>query len=452
MFVNDPKSGEQTESRWAAVWTLVQFWKRRTYLAKYLHSEFRKNNVPLIDRPFLTDLVQGTVRWQVYLDWVLKQFVHGKYAQLPDVIRAILQISLYQKLFMSRIPDYAIVNEANKLTRRANQDRLRGFVNGVLRNVFRNLDEIDYPNTDENPIQALSILFSFPEWMVSRWVERFGVAFTRSLLESLNQPPATFVRVNTLRTTADAYFQILQENGFDPKKGFYLPEFLLVHKSRWVEKFPFYQEGYFSIQDESAGLVAHVLDAQPGETILDMCSAPGGKTTHIAELMKNRGRIIAVDLYPSRLQMVEENASRLGITCIETLEGDSRTLSLKPVDRVLIDAPCSGLGVIAKKPEIKWQRMPRDIRKMTAIQRGLLENAAKLVKEGGVIVYSTCTIEPEENENQIEAFLKNHKNFVLEPPGPFVGEKVTESGKWVKTFPNLHKIDGSFVARLKKIN
>ncbi len=451
MFSNDPKSGEQTESRWAAAWALVQFWKRRTYLAKYLHSEFRKNNVPLIDRPFVTDLVQGTVRWQVYLDWILKQFVHGKYAQLPDVIRAVLQISLYQKLFMTRVPDYAIVNEAIKLTRRANQDRLAGFVNGVLRNVLRNLDEIDYPNVDENPIQALSILFSFPEWMVSRWVERFGVEFTRSLLESLNQPPPTSVRVNTLKTTQDAYFKVLLENGFDPKRGFYSPEFLLLHKSRWVEKFPFYREGYFSIQDESAGLVAHLLDPQPGETILDMCSAPGGKATHIAELMKNRGRIIAVDLYSHRLRMVEKNAKRLGITCIETLEGDSLALSLEPVDRVLIDAPCSGLGVIDKKPEIKWERTPRDIPEMTKIQSGLLENAARLVKKGGVIVYSTCTIEPEENEYQIEAFLKKHKNFVLEPPGAFVGEKVTDSGKWVKTFPNIHRIDGSFVARLKKI-
>ena len=444
------KNGEQTESRWAAVWTLVQFWKRRMYLAKYLHSEFRKNNVSLIDRPFVTDLVQGTVRWQVYLDWILRQFIHGKYAKLPDVIRAIFQISLYQKLFLTRVPDYAIVNEAIKLTRRANQDRLAGFVNGVLRNVLRNLDEINYPNVDENPIEALSILFSFPEWMVGRWVERYGVEFTRSLLESLNQPPEISVRVNTLKTTPEEYFKVLQENGFDSRHGLYLPEFLVIHKSRWVEKFPFYREGYFSIQDESAGLVAHVLDPQSGETILDMCSAPGGKTTHIAELMKNRGRVIAVDLYEHRLQVVEENARRLGIDCIEPLVADSLTLSLEPVDRIVIDAPCSGLGVIAKKPEIKWQRTPRDIQEMTKIQSGLLENAAKLVKKGGIIVYSTCTIEPQENEYQIEAFLKNHKNFVLEPPGAFVGEKVTDSGKWVKTFPNIHGIDGSFVARLKK--
>jgi len=451
MFSKNPKGSDQTKSRWVAVWTLVQFWKRKTFLAKYLHSEFRKNHVPLIDRPFVTELVQGTVRWQLYLDWILRQFVHSQYAKLPDIIHAILQISLYQKLFLTKIPDYAIVNEAIKLARQAHQEKLVGFVNGVLRNVLRNVDEIDYPSESENPIQALSILFSFPEWMVSRWIERYGVEFTRSLLEALNHPPAMSVRVNTLKTTPENYFQILQERGFHPQYGLYLREFLIIHKSGWVEKFPFYREGHFSIQDESAGLVAHVLDPQPGETILDMCSAPGGKTTHIAELMKNRGRVIAVDLFAHRLQVVEENAKRLGIDCIEFLVADSLTLSLDPVDRILIDAPCSGLGVIAKKPEIKWRRTLQDIREMTSIQSGLLANAARLVRKGGVIVYSTCTIEPEENENQIEEFLKNHKNFVVELPGAFVGEKVTDSGKWVKTFPNIHGIDGSFVARLRKI-
>ncbi|NOY76962.1 MAG: 16S rRNA (cytosine(967)-C(5))-methyltransferase RsmB [Calditrichaeota bacterium] len=451
MFTQDSKDSEQTKGRWVAVWTLVQFWKRKTFLAKYLHSEFRKNRVPPIDRPFVTELVQGTVRWHLYLDWILRQFVHNQYDKLPDVIHAILQISLYQKLFLTKIPDYAIVNEAIKLTRQGHQEKLVGFVNGVLRNVLRNVDEIDYPDEREDPVQALSVLFSFPEWMVRRWTERYGVEFTRSLLEALNRPPATSVRVNTLKITPEDYFEILQDEGFHPQFGLYLREFLLVHKSRWVEKFPFYHEGNFSIQDESAGLVAHVLDPQPGETILDMCSAPGGKTTHIAELMRNQGRVIAVDLYAHRLQVVEENAKRLGLDCITSLVADGLTLSLEPVDRVLVDAPCSGLGVIAKKPEIKWRRTPRDIREMADLQSGLLENAARLVKKGGILVYSTCTIEPEENDHQIEKFLENHKDFVLEPPDAFVGEKVTDSGKWVKTFPHIHGVDGSFVARLKRI-
>lgn len=439
---------EYSNSRWTAVRVLAQYRKKQPFVAEQLHAAFRKNHVPPAERPFVTELVQGTIRRQLQLNWILRQFVRGKYEKLPDMIRAILQISLYQKLFLSRVPDYAIVDEAVRLTRRSHQEKLVGFVNGVLRNVLRHLDELDYPNVDKNPIEALSIRFSFPEWMVERWVKQFDVKFTRALLEALNRTPVISIRVNTLKTSVEEYASILEEGGFEPEKSAYLDEFLTIQKSGRIERLPFYEEGYFSIQDESAGLAAHVLNPQPGERILDMCAAPGGKTTHIAERMKNQGQIIAADLYANRLKTVEENARRLGINCIDTLEADGRKLSIKPVDRVLIDAPCSGLGVISRKPDIKWRRTLRDIQEMKAIQSELLENAAGLVRAGGVLVYSTCTIEPEENENQIFRFLKNHKNFELEHTGAFVREILTDSNGFVKTFPNVHHIDGSFIARL----
>ncbi len=440
----------KSDSRWVALRVLMDFWRKKTYVAQQLHNEFRRNRVAPQDRPFITELVLGSIRWYLYLDWILRQFVHEKYDKIPLSVRMILHLSLYQKLFLSRVPDYAIVNEAIKLVRGVKQFRLTGFVNGVLRNILRSLDSLNYPEGTVDPEKALSILYSFPQWMVKRWLKRYGLDFTRALLDALNQPPGIGIRVNGLKTTRDQYFAVLKEHGIEARKGRFLREFLLVERSRGVERFPLYREGYFSVQDESAGLVAHVLAPQPGETVLDLCAAPGGKTTHLAELMQNRGKIIAVDLYAHRLEILSENAARLGISCIETVQADGRFLKREPVDRILLDAPCSGLGVISRKPDIKWRRTLQDIREMSALQFELLENAARLLKVGGVLAYSTCTIEPEENEEQITGFLKEHPEFVREPAQPFVGEIVVNREGFVQTFPHIHKVDGSFVARLVK--
>ncbi len=437
-------------SRWIALRVLMDFWQKKTYLARHLHGEFRKNRVPPLERPFITELVHGSVRWYLYLDWILRQFVHEKYDKIPLSVRMVLHLSLYQKLFLSRIPDYAIVNEAIKLVRRVNQPRLTGFVNGVLRNILRSLDDIDYPDMATDPVEALSILYSFPQWMVERWLKRYGLDFTRGLLDALNRPPAVGIRVNRLKTTRAQYAAVLKEHGVEARESSLLEEFLIVERSRGVEHFPLYREGFFSVQDESAGLVAHVLDPQPGETILDLCAAPGGKTTHVAELMENRGKILAVDLYAHRLEILLENARRLGITSIEIVEADGRYLKTTPVDRVLLDAPCSGLGVISRKPDIKWRRSLQDIREMAVLQFELLENAAQLVRPGGILVYSTCTLEPEENEEQIRGFLKEHTEFVPEPADSFVRETLSNSERFIQTFPHIHKVDGSFVARMRK--
>jgi 16S rRNA (cytosine967-C5)-methyltransferase len=265
-----------------------------------------------------------------------------------------------------------------------------------------------------------------------------------------NTIPALSLRLNSLKKDSASFLDALNKNQIQYEPSKYLPNFVRLHHMAGIGKSEFFRQGFFSVQDESAGIPVALLDPKPGERILDLCAAPGGKTTYIGELMKNEGEIIAVDRYETRLHLVEKACQRLGITNVSLIAEDAAAIQLAPADKVLVDAPCSGLGVIAKKPDAKWLREPEDIPRLADIQSRILENAAHLVKPGGILVYSTCTIEPEENIDLIKGFLLRHPEFEIDPAQSFVKPELAAANGTVETFQHEHGMDGSFCVRLKK--
>jgi len=364
-----------------------------------------------------------------------------------------MRVALYQILFLDNIPHYAAVNEAVEFVKKIQGEKSANLVNAVLRNIIRTIEEseIRYPNPEEDEINYLGTYYSHPNWLVKRWLKRYGREFTERLMEENNQRPKLSLRFNSRLTDRESFIKKLQEAELKFRPSKYLEHFFVLLHLTNITDWNYFQQGYFSIQDESAGIPCLLLDPQPGETILDLCAAPGGKSTYIAELMKNRGKIIAVDKYESRINLMKKNVERLKITNIEFLAADSETLSIPPVDRVLLDAPCSGLGVLTKKPEIKWKKDSEDIKRLTNIQTRLINNAANLVKVGGVLVYSTCTIEPEENFDIIKKFLEEHPNFELVKSHPNIHPDLIDENGCISTFPNVHEMDGSFAAKLIRL-
>jgi 16S rRNA (cytosine967-C5)-methyltransferase len=342
------------------------------------------------------------------------------------------------------------VNEAVEFIKRIRGDKPAGLVNAVLRNIIRNIDGIRYPDPAEDRIQYLSVFYSHPSWMVKRWTDRFGVEETERLLMANNERPGLALRVNRLRTNPEEFLRRIEELGISAAPSAVLPHFVRVKTLSRIGQMDLFRNGMFTIQDESAALPCELLDPQPGERVIDLCAAPGGKTTNLAELMQNRGSILAVDRYEVKLSYIRGSLDRLGLTIVTLQVGDAATLDEALADRVLLDAPCTGLGTLAKKPDIKWKRDSSDIRKLAGMQQTLLNNAARLVKPGGVLVYSTCTTEPEENQEMIAWFLRAHPEFRLDSAEKYVHRDVVGPGGFVETFPHRHSMDGSFAARLVK--
>jgi 16S rRNA (cytosine967-C5)-methyltransferase len=285
---------------------------------------------------------------------------------------------------------------------------------------------------------------------VKRWIGRFGPEETERILAVNNEIPGLTLRINKLKITPAEFLTLLDKSQITYQGSAFIDYFLKVRSLGAIAQMNIFQSGYFSIQDESAALPVILLAPSANDRVIDMCAAPGGKTTFIAELMGNKGHILAVDKYESKLKMIETSCARLGITNVQRMIADSAHLETEPADKILVDAPCSGLGVLRKKPDIKWKREPDDLTRLNKIQRELLENAARLLKPGGVLVYSTCTTEPEENVAIIRGFLAGHPEFSIGDAAEFVNRSVVTTEGWIETFPHLHHIDGSFAVRLVK--
>jgi len=427
-----------------ALSVLNRFEKTGVYPERSLNSYFHKEYLPFKDKRLAKELVCGTIRWKKKLDYIINHFVMKK--RFKTDVRNILRLGVYQIIFLDRIPDYATVNESVKLVR---DRRLKNFINGVLRNIVSQKEKLPLPEL-ENSVGSISTYYSFPEWLIEKWLARFGYKDTVELCESSNSKPELSIKVNTFKTTPKRLKQSLKAGGIEVEDGRYLSESLVIKPAIPLYEMELFKEGKFFIQDESATLVALILCPKPEETVVDLCSCPGGKVTHIAELMQNLGTIISVDKNRMRFKELAENVERLGIKIIYPVVSDGRYFSFKHADRVLIDVPCSGLGTLRKRPDLKWNITKKGIEELSDIQYAMLQNVASQIKIGGVIVYSTCTIEFYENEYIVEKFLKNHKNFVLDDISKYIPEEVTE-GNYVKTFPHIHGIDGSFAARLIKV-
>lgn len=443
-----------TNPRQLALVALREIARRNAYTDIALDQGLKKANLISADRNLATELVYGIVRRQRSLDALIDQLGKKKANQQPPDLRIILQIGLYQLRYLTQIPESAAVNTTVDLAKKNGFTQLSGVVNGLLR-AYARLAKLEDPLIlPTAPVQRLGILHSFPDWMMQLWLEQFGLETTESLCEWFNQSPLIDLRINPLKTTLEEVQATFLAAGIKVSPVAHLPQALrLMSGSRGIADLPGFKQGWFTVQDSSAQLVSHLLDPQPGETIIDACAAPGGKTTHIAELIQDDGTIWACDRSASRLKKLEENQQRLKLQSIRILAGDSLefTQFYETADRVLLDAPCSGLGTLHKRPDIRFRQTPERIQELCVLQKELLEQTASWVKPKGILVYATCTLNLMENERVVENFLEKHPNWTIQSPSvdsPYA-IFVTEQG-WLKVLPNQHQMDGFFIVKLVK--
>jgi 16S rRNA (cytosine967-C5)-methyltransferase len=415
------------------------------------------------DRAQTMELVYGVLRHQLTLDWRLAQVAARPMGRLPVAVRLILRLGAYQLLYLSRIPPSAAVNESVKLAKRIARGPGRDwgeFVNGVLRALSR-VPAAAWPDPAADPVQALSIRYSCPPWLVARWLARHGDAQAEVLCRGTLEIPPLALRCNTLRTSREALAAELRGAGLAVTPTTISPAGLIVEKSGTVTELPHFHDGYFYIEDEAAQLIPLLLALQPGEQVLDACAAPGGKTTHLAALMENRGEIVAVDRSAERLRLLRDNCRRLGASIVRPVAGDAGRLERDELglqagrlfDRILVDAPCSGLGVVRRHPEAKWRKEAIALGRHQATQLRLLRNTARLLRPGGIIVYSTCSTEPDENDLVIQRFCAEHPEFRREPLAPRLppaGRGFLNAQGEFSTLFNTQAMDLFFAACLRK--
>ncbi|MGQ0812182.1 MAG: 16S rRNA (cytosine(967)-C(5))-methyltransferase RsmB [Nitrospiraceae bacterium] len=415
--------------------------------------------LPVRDRALVTELTYGVLRHRETIDWRLAHVSDRRIDRLPMVVLMALRLGAYQILYLQRIPHSAAVNESVLLVRsRAAKSRRdwSGFVNAVLRALLRE-PVPSWPDPTKEPVRALSVRYSCPTWLAQRWVDRFGEDAEHLCRSTSDVPPLT-LRTNTLSLTRAILLERLCDARCTARETMVSPVGVRLDKGLSVTETPGFHEGWFYIEDEAAQLIPGLLDPQPGERVLDACAAPGGKTTHLAALMENHGVIVAVDQNPRRIQMMNENCRRLGISIVTPLMADIRQLSpsTQPrFDRILVDSPCSGLGVLRRHPEGKWQKESASLIRHHQLQCAILEGASRLLRPGGVLVYSTCSTEPEENEQVVEQFCRTHAEFQREGVGPWLSPAVlayvTGQGD-LSTALNAHSMDAFFAARLRRIS
>ena len=414
----------------------------------------RYRHLTSLDRAFLTELTYGTLRWRGKLDWVIRDFSRTPFPEIEPEILNPLRMALYQIHFMTRTPASAAVNESVELTKKFRGRGGAAFVNAVLRSALREKENMRFPGREEDPVLHTAVVQSHPLWLVKRWVESLGAEETLRVCEANNQIAPLVVRTNGLRLGRKDLIARLGEKGLEGAPTRHADEGIVLKNPPPTSDLPFLKEGLFVLQDEASQLVAPILDPQPGEKILDACAAPGGKTTHMAQRMRNQGEIWALDLSRQKLNRVEEICERFGVGILKTRKADaSRPLPFGEegrFDRILADVPCSGFGTLRRNPDLKWRKGEKEIRRLGQLQSSILENLAGYLKPGGVLVYSTCTVFREENEDVIEGFLEGHPEFRLDPPGERLPESCLpfiENGSF-RTFPGGNAMDGFFVARL----
>lgn len=438
-------------TRRLALKILVDIDSNKKYSNIALNRHLDKDELSNLDKRFIRQLVYGVLENKIYIDYVIKTFSKTPIRKMNENILNILRLGIYQIKFLDKVPDSAAVNESVKIAKKINF-KLSGFVNGILRSYIREPNKVKLPNKKKKPTDYLSIKYSFNKWIVEKWISLYGLEFTEKLLIASNSKPQLNLRTNTLRIDRDALIKKLGAEECISHKGAVEEAIIVDSNSTSIERMESYRDGLFSIQDSSSMLVARVLGPRSDERVLDLCSAPGGKSTHMAQLMNNKGTIIAQDIHEHKLDLINEAATRLGIDIISTKQGDATILNEDYVDgfdKVLVDAPCSGLGIIRRKPEIKYSKTEEDIEALTKIQADILDNAAKYVRPGGALVYSTCTIVPEENNLMIKSFLDEHEDFEIKNIWDDIGNIDIENTEYgIQLYPNTDDTDGFFIAKL----
>jgi 16S rRNA (cytosine967-C5)-methyltransferase len=415
-----------------------------------LDAELSRAALGTRDIGLATEIVYGTLRWQRYLDWILGPHSRRSLDALDARVRIALRMAAYQLVFLERVPSFAAVNDAVSLAR-GRKPGLAEYTNAVLRSFARRGAREREPALPRDPVDALATRCSFPTWIAARWVTRYGAADAEALMRALNARPPVTLRANTLRLTREALAERLAaEDDVKSRPTPHAPEGLITARGGEPGAWRVFAEGACVAQDEASMLVARLLEPRPDETVADVCAAPGTKTTHLAQLMENRGRILAFDPQPARLTRVEEAVARLGVSIVQTVPTtaqDGARLRAAACDAVLVDAPCSNLGVLRRNPDVKWRRRPEDLGAAAARQAEILAAAATMLKPGGRLVYATCSLEPEENEAVVEAFLREHSDFRLEPPASF---PLALDDGMLRLRPDRLDTDGFTAVRLRR--
>lgn len=440
-----------------AMHVLMQVARRASFPDVLLDTYLKRHpDLDPRDRALATELVYGVLRWQSRLDWIIDQHIRVKTTKTALPVRIVLRLGVYQLLFLERVPPAAAVHEAVELAKSSQPQKIVGFVNGVLRSIAGKRQELKTAIPQDGLLERLAVGYAHPQWMVQGWLQDLGPEETESLCRANNQVAPTTIRVNTLKTSPEILATALLERGLSVVPGSYVPEALRLTGIRMdLSSLPQYAHGDFQVQDEASQLVGHLLGPRPGELILDACAGLGAKSTHLAQFMDNRGKIRAVDREGWKLERLKESARRLQISCLETEEADLLQIEAgrwpERYDRILVDAPCTGLGVLRRNPDIKWRVQPRDVRRLHLLQVGMLGRVAPLLRPGGILVYATCTLTTGENEATVQSFLKGHRDFELENAAGYLPSGCGNmEGRFLRTWPHRHDVDGFFAARLRR--
>jgi 16S rRNA (cytosine967-C5)-methyltransferase len=422
-----------------------------TFADQPILSFSKSYHLSSLDRRFLSELVHGITKMKRRLDHILGLFLERKMEELTPWIKNILRMGIYQLDFLDKVPDNAAVDESVKLAKIFGHKGMVALVNAVLRRYLRERNLVSFPAWEEDKIKNIGLFYSFPDWMVQMWLEVFGEEGTIKLCQAFNRKPKLWCRINSLKIDMRGLEEIFTRENIKFRPSSHMKGFYAIESRVDLGRFLPWQKGLVYIQDESAGLPVVLLDPQPGERILDLCAAPGGKSTLIAQRMNDHGLVLAVDISEKKLEMVKENCEKLGVESATLCCADAKNFSCRPMDRILVDAPCSALGTLGRHSDARWRKRSSDLLRLQELQLEILLNASGLVRKGGVLVYSTCTITAEENQQVVERFLQKRKDFKVTDASVFVNPELVDQHGLIRTLPHLHNMDGSFACRFERI-
>jgi len=440
----------------ALAWEILQRVEDGAYADALLGHRLSRSELAVRDQALATCLVYGTLAWQGYLDHLIAAFSQRPPAALDAPVRTVLRLALFQTCVLTKIPNFAAVDTAVNLIKSFRGGSAASLVNAVLRRASTGWHTVEFPSRQTDPIGFLTSRWSHPRWLVERWIDQYGLEDTETLLGANNEPAPTVLRVNRRVSDPATLLERLRAAGHTVEPGTYSPLAIRIAHGGAPEQLAGYADGTFSLQGEASQLIGYLLNPQPGDRVLDACAAPGGKTTHLAELMDNRGEIVALDSNARGIERLRRMAQRLRISIIKAQVADSTVLPLAHdslFDCVLVDAPCSGLGTLREHPEVKWRRTAADCAMLAVLQLRLLSGTAASVRPGGALVYATCTLTREENDDVVASFLTAHPAFAVDDPTallPPSAHALIGADGMLRTLPHRHGLDGFFAVRLKR--
>ncbi len=453
---NEVMMGNNINARELALSMLIDILEEKK-LSHYVLKDGFAMNVDLIkqDRALVSRLVTGCVERQITLDYDINRFSKIKVTKMKPMIRNILRMGVYQLKYMTQIPDSAVCNEAVKLAKKRGYVGLSGFVNGILRSMIRNREQLLSLPTGLSKQEEIGYLYSIPEWLLTLFINRFGIDRTKEIVQAFDQEKEISIRVNSNLISKEELIELLTKEKVEVKEGHILKDALRISQFDSLERLDSFNKGYYQVQDESSMLVGEIAGVKPNDHVIDVCAAPGGKALHVASLLKNTGQVIACDKTKRKVDLIDQNVNRLKVFNIRTKVWDALVLNeewVEAADIVIADLPCSGLGVIGKKADIKYNMNLSTMKELAQLQKDILKVVSSYVKPGKTLIYSTCTINKEENEDNVN-YLVHELGFELENIEPYLDDKLhldTTKQGYLQVLPNEWNTDGFFIARLRK--